>query len=162
MGDFLKEIFATLPITDRAEILLDTCFLYWLFTVQKEKDLMQLCEQNIVALSSFTIEEVLLHAHDVSHVFRERFRKLLKRGLRLYRIDVPVSPGNWEGEYMYVHSVAPELLQVISDKSDAVVAALAYALRAKLLTRDKHHLFTPEVQNLFQKRGISVQKELVL
>jgi predicted nucleic acid-binding protein len=59
-----------------------------------------------------------------------------------------------------VHGIDPELIQLVPDHSDAVIAALAYKIKANILTRDKHHLFTVELKNYFSKQGITVQNNM--
>lgn len=153
----MKELFDSLPRTESADVLIDTCFLYFIFEHNHEKEFVKYCEDNVVALPSFTVEEVLHHSHHVSHVFRERFRHLVKEGLKLRVIDISVHLGDPEGEMAFVRNIDEELIHLIPDHSDAVIAAVAVKIKADILTRDKHHLFTTTLQNYFSSKGIAVK-----
>jgi hypothetical protein len=59
-----------------------------------------------------------------------------------------------------VHGIDPELIQLVPDHSDAVIAALAYKIKANILTRDKHHLFTVDLQNYFSQKNIRIQNNV--
>lgn len=153
----MKELFNQLEKwTLQVDFFIDTCFLYYIFDNQLEKEFVSFCDKYIVALSSFTIEEVLFHRHDVSHVFRERFRHEVSEGLRLYRVDTPVHPGERERERSFVAEFDKALLQLIPDPSDAVLLVVALEHKANVLTRDKHHLFTTKLENFLIDQGISV------
>lgn len=156
----MKELFEELPRTDKPEYIVDTCFLYWIIEHQHVKKFITFCETNIVAITSFTIEEVLYHAHDVDEHVRSQLRKELKKDLRLFRYDIGVSPGSFENEHAFVNEHVPELIPLIADPSDAVIAVVAYETGANLLTRDKHHLFTTQLNNFFEKKGIKVLNNL--
>lgn len=156
----MKELFSKLKKVENAVWLLDTCFLYWVFIHQKEHQLVLFCETNDVAVTTFTRDEVLFHAHDVPHQFRERFRKCVKNGLRLGLVEVDVSPGNPKDEVRFTHEIDPQLIQLVPDHSDAVIAAAAVKLGANILTRDKHHLFTVELENYFRSKGLEVRNNM--
>ena len=153
----MKELFNSLPRVTFADVLIDTCFLYYLFENHLEKEFIDYCEHNRVALTSFTVLEVLHHSHDVNHNFREHFRRLVKEGLKLGVIDISVHPGDPDGEMDFVKTIDEELIHLIPDHSDAVIAAVAVKLHANLLTRDKHHLFTTVLENYFSHKGIVVK-----
>ncbi|MFP4523167.1 MAG: PIN domain-containing protein [Candidatus Nanoarchaeia archaeon] len=156
----MKELFKQLPKTDSPEYIVDTCFLYWIIEHQHFKPFILFCKKHVVAVTSFTIEEVLYHAHDVDEHVRSRLRRALKKDLRLFRYDIDVFPGNFEEEHAFVSKTVPELIPLIPDPSDAVIAAVAYQTKAHLLTRDKHHLFTTQLNNFFTKKGIRVLNNL--
>ncbi|MBR9702988.1 hypothetical protein GOV10_03055, partial [Candidatus Woesearchaeota archaeon] len=93
--------------------------------------------------------------HEKKHI-----RKFLKAHPNLLVVDVPVKPGDWEGEKAFVNHVDPELLKIIPDASDAVLLAAALARRCPVLTKDKHHLFTTTLENYVKDYGIRVFKEM--
>lgn len=152
----MNELFETLPRVTHADYFIDTCFLYYIFAHQKDKEFRLFCEEHIVALTSFNIGEVLFHAHDVNHTFREHFRKFLKSDGRLFRYDMSVSPGDREGEKKFISDFDTNLLEIIPDPSDAVLIVAAMKTKTNVLTRDKHHLFTTKLENYIADFGISV------
>ena len=152
----MKEILDSLPRVTHADYFIDTCFLYYLFEHQKDKEFRIFCEQNIVALTSFNIEEVLFHSHDVSHVFREHFRRFVKGDGRIFRYDVEVSPGDVDGEKKFIGDFDSNLLEIIPDPSDAVLLVAALKTHTNVLTRDKHHLFTTRLENYVSDFKLSV------
>ena len=153
----MKELFDALPRTNSAEWLLDTCFLYYIFEHQKEHELIKFCVANKVAITSFTVEELLFHMRDVKHIVRERLRHLLKESALLQIVEIPVHPGDFEKEIGFVVGVDEKLVHIIPDHSDAVIAAVAVKLHANILTRDKHHLFTAVLSDYFQEKGLLVK-----
>ncbi|MBW2968399.1 hypothetical protein KY362_08015, partial [Candidatus Woesearchaeota archaeon] len=70
-----------------------------------------------------------------------------------------VSPGDREGEKSYVQRFDPEILRLVPDASDAVLLVLALKIRADVLTKDKHHLFTTAAENYLKEYGVRVEKE---
>ena len=153
----MKELFEALPKVTSADYILDTCFVYYVFEHQKEKELIDFCNDNSVAISSFTVEEILYHSKDVNHIVRNRLRHLIKNNILLGVIDIPVHPGNFDEEIGYVVGVDERLLHLIPDHSDAVIAALAVRIHAHLITRDKHHLFTVVLEDYFKNKGLEVK-----
>ena len=155
----MKELFSSLPVLEsnmQAEFLVDTCFLYYTFEHQHEKEFTNFCKNHVVAISSFNQEEFLFHSHDVNHNIREHFRHFVKNGGRLYTTLVPVSPGNPAAEKEYVNATDTRLLEIIPDPSDAVLFAAALKLKASVLTRDKHHLFTAALENFAVEHNMHV------
>ncbi len=155
----MKELLQHLPLLKenaQPDYVVDTCFLYWVFQKGHVKTLKEFCDKHIVLLSSFNAEEFIYHSHDVSNDIRVEFRKEVKDGLRLFFEEVPVHPGNPDEEKEFVHSFDEELLKIIPDPSDAVLAVIASKHKANILTRDKHHLFTTTLENYFSKQGIQV------
>lgn len=153
----MKELFDSLPRTSSADWLIDTCFLYYIFQHQKEKELIDFCKQHSVAITSFTVEELLYHMHDVKHIVRERLRHLIKESALLAVIDVDVHPGEIDQEIGFVVGVDEQLIHLIPDHSDAVVAAVAVRVGANILTRDKHHLFTTVLSDYLHEKNLTVQ-----
>lgn len=158
----MKEIFEKQPRKKIEEaknvVLLDTCFFIHTFEHQKDAKLRELMQKTEVAMTSFNVEEFLFKEHVVDERVREHARKFLKNN-KLTIIDVPVHPGQYESEKIFVRSVDNELLKDISDTSDAVIIAVAVKTNSNILTKDKHHLFTVKLENYLNKYGIQVHKE---
>ena len=155
----MKELFDKFPVLEKdqhPEYLVDTCFVYYLFEHRHEKEFIKFCEDHVVAITSFNQEEFLFHAHHVNHTVKERFRHFVKTGARLHTVAVPVSPGNPDAEKEYIRSIDPKLLEIIPDPSDAVLCAAALVLKANVLTRDKHHLFTAALENYASEHHLAV------
>lgn len=153
----MKELFNALPRVSKADWLLDTCFVYYVFQHQKEKELIEFCKKHDVALTSFTVEELLYHMHDVNHIIRERLRYIIKHSVLLGVIELNVHPGEIDQEIAYVMGADEKLIHLIPDHSDAVVAAAAVNLGANIITRDKHHLFTTVLSDYFKELGLLVK-----
>lgn len=158
----LKELIKQLPLytTGPVDFVVDTCFLYYLFEHQHEKAFAETCEEYVVVLTSFNAEEFLFHSHDVGHRVRERFRHAVKHGLRLFFHEISISPGNPEGEKKFVTDYDEQILKLVPDPSDAVLLVAALQLKADVLTRDKHHLFTTKLENYVYDKGLQVLNNL--
>jgi predicted nucleic acid-binding protein len=158
----MKEIFAALPRveleTTEKNVLLDTCFFIHTFENQHEHQLKELMKQFSVAMTTFNAEEFLLKEHVVDERVREYVRKFLKK-YPIILINVDVHPGDVDAERRFVHDTDPELLMDVSDASDAVLIAAAIRTKSKVLTKDKHHLFTVKLENYLNKHGLEVHKE---
>lgn len=153
----MKELFDALPRTNSAEYLLDTCFLYYVFDHRKERELIEFCSKHCVALTSFTVEEILHTYKHVSHMIRDRLRHLIKNSVLLSVIDIAVHPGEIDEEIGYIVGIDEKLLHIIPDHSDAVLAATAVKFSAHMITRDKHHLFTTVLSDYFKGKGLEVK-----
>ncbi len=161
-------------------LLLDTCFLIKEAERHRLKELMPPgecageCEEEgeergagdgergrrrRVALTSFNAEELVHVAHRLHDKTRESLRHLLQARPALAILELPLHPGDREGEKAFVSSVEPALLAKVPDASDAVLIAAAIATRSDVLTKDKHHLFTVTLENYVQRYGIRVWKE---
>ena len=146
-------------LAHRVDYLVDTCFIYHIFQ-DHEKAFVDFCKNHSVGITSFNVDEVLFHSHDVNHHIRNRLRSAIKEGLFLTVIDVPVSPGNPFAEKSFIEQVDAPLVNIVPDPSDAVLAAVAKSVHAHVLTRDKHHLFTSLLENYFQENGLQVLNNL--
>lgn len=158
----MKELLEILPKYDSGPVdfVVDTCFLYYLFSHQHEKAFIETCNEYVVVLTSFNAEEFLFHSHDVPHEVRERFRHAVKHGLRLFFHNIPIKPGDSAGEKEFVASYDEHILQIVPDPSDAVLLVAALRLKADILTRDKHHLFTTKLENYVYDKGLQVLNNL--
>lgn len=142
--------------TARRLTLLDTSFL--ISELQEGSSLLHATPAHPFAMTSFNLSELFHAVHSLPHV-KEPLRRFLKRAT-LTIIDVPARPGEWEAERAFVASVEPQLLRIIPDVSDAVLAAAALATHSNILTKDKHHLFTTRLEDFLTRDGITVWKEL--
>jgi len=133
-------------------VLLDTCFIIDCVARSKKIEFVN------SGITSFNIEELVHVAHKLGHL-KKGLRKFLK-DTEFVVVDVPVSPGDWKAEKDFVKSVDSGLLQHIADASDAVLIAAAVKTQSNVLTKDKHHLFTVELENFVKDYNIQVFKEL--
>lgn len=139
--------------------LIDTCFLIYCLEKDKMKELESFCSENSVGLSSFNAAE-LDHIHGrFPGPLNRHLRNFLKQKL-IKLVEVDVVPGQRAKEKKYVESFDPAMLKQVHDPSDAVLLSLAAKIRADVLTRDKHHLFTVDVENYLSEYGIKVLKEI--
>lgn len=158
----MKELFDLLaqgdmrsPLAQQTQYLIDTCFFYEAFA-HHEKEFIEFCKNNAVGITSFNVEEVLFHSHDVNHHIRNRIRSAIKENLNLVVIQAPVSPGDPIAEKEFIEKYDQNLINLIPDPSDAVLAAVASSIGAHVITRDKHHLFTTQLENYFNEKGLKV------
>jgi len=135
-------------------VLLDTCFIFDM--LKKNEKLPSGFEYG---LSSFTVEELLKVTHKNLHKMKVPFRRFLNENSFVI-VETPVHPGDWEGEKDFVKSVDPKILQHVPDASDAVLLAVAVKTHSIVMAKDKHHLFTVELENFLVQYGIKVYKEL--
>ena len=157
----MKELFEKLPEITNPQILIDTCFIYWVYENQHEKQFHEFCNKHKVALTSFTIEELIYHAHHVNKHARSRLRKELKeKNLQLHKYSQPVHPGKPQEQKNYIQKHQPELLEIIPDNSDSILVIASIQTKANILTRDKHHLFTAQLNNYLQEKNIQVYNNI--
>ena len=149
----LFEKFEKVGVEKKGLVFLDTCFVFDL--LNREKDLVK---GYPYALCSFNVEELLFVGHKL-HKMKARLRRFLKSHEFLV-VDVPVHPGDRDGEKAFVDSVDKELLKHIADPSDAVLLAVAVQTNSTVLTKDKHHLFTVELVNYLRGKDVRVFKEM--
>jgi len=153
----MKELFEKFKKVNLEEghnlILLDTCFVFDL--LDREKNLIP---NKNYAFTSFNVEELTAVGHRL-HKMKVRLRRLLKNNVFTI-VEVPVHIGNMQSEKDFVNSIDSDLLKHIADPSDAVLLAAAIKTKSDVLTKDKHHLFTVDLENYVQKYGIKVYKEL--
>lgn len=137
--------------------LIDTCEIINLFELHKEKELLS----GDIAICSFNRDELthVSHRHKINPHLKHSITKFFEKN-KITIIDVPVTPGNNIEEMSYVDSVNKDLLRLIPDPSDAVLAACALQNKASIVTRDRHHLYTAKLENLFNKFNIKVEKKI--
>lgn len=137
---------------------LDTCFIFHMLG-QHSKELIEFCNSSNVYIISFNLDEIDYLLHKMPHEIKIRWRDFVKDA-KLSSLEVPVKPGNKDDEKKYVSSFDPKLLEVIPDPSDAVLLVAAVKNRANVITRDKHHLFTVDLENYLNGYGIQVYNGL--
>ncbi|HME86855.1 MAG TPA: PIN domain-containing protein [Candidatus Nanoarchaeia archaeon] len=137
--------------------LIDTCAIIDLFENNREDELLK----PGIAVCSFNADELIFieHRHSMNTHLRHAIKKFFQEQT-VAVVSVPVSPGNRKEEQQYVASVDAELLRLIPDPSDAVLAACALSCNADIVTKDRHHLYTARLENLFNKNKIAVFKRL--
>lgn len=155
----MKELFDKFPSEDLSKardfILIDTCFL--IHAVEHNyKEFLTLPNK---AMITFNIEELLKVEHKLKST-KTKIRKFLKEVEDFTIINIPVHPGEWEREKEFIRAIDHELLNHCQDNSDAVLLASAIETRSIILTKDKHHIFTGELENFLNKYKIAVYKEL--
>ncbi|MGM5479888.1 MAG: hypothetical protein ACQESC_00340 [Nanobdellota archaeon] len=148
----MKELFDSFPHIDftsskKIDFFVDTCFLRYICSHHLEKDFLSFCSHNLVAVTSFTVEELVFHHNTMSTEQKTHLRHVLKKKPSLIVVDIPVSPGNGDLERSFVSSMDSRFLSLVRDPSDAVLFAVAVNYSADILTRDKHHLFNSLVEN---------------
>ena len=152
----MKELFDKFPTVGlevKNLVLLDTCFIFDL--LDKEYTLIP---GHTYGLTSFNVEELLKVGHRL-HKMKVRLRRFLKSNTFLI-VETPVHIGDYDQEKEFVNSIDSELLKHIADPSDAVLLAVAIKTNSIVLTKDKHHLFTVELENYLRKYDIKVYKEI--
>lgn len=112
-----------------------------------------------LATTSFNIDELMFVEHRLGHEVRSRLRDFFRES-QILIVDVPVVPGDREAERSFVNSVDDKLLANVSDPSDAVLIAAAIRTGSCIVTRDKHHLFTVQLEDFLKPYGIRVYKDL--
>lgn len=136
-------------------LLLDTCFIIWMAEHHRLRELLT----RPIVTTSFNLEELEYVSKHLPDKVREELRHFFKEHHELLILDVAVSPGDRQGEHDFVNRHAPELIPLVPDPSDAVLAAVALVTKSDVLTKDKHHLFTTQLENLFNQRSVHVWKE---
>lgn len=141
----------------RGLVLLDTCF--FINFLEHHKDL-SLAENKVrLATTSFNVEELIHVEHRLSSGLKAKLRKSFKSSPLLI-VDVPVHPGDRDGECRFVNSVDTGILSNVPDPSDAVLVAAAIETGSSVVTRDRHHVFTAKLENFIKRYNIQVYKDL--
>lgn len=156
----MKELLDALPKINLTQaknlVFVDTCFLVHCMEKGFGKKLISIPN---LALTSFNAEELVHIHHHLQHHINTSLRSFLKQG-KFQFVDVPVHPGNRLEEISFVGDIDRQLLRYVHDPSDAVLIAAAIATKSDVLTRDKHHLFTVDLENFLDKYGISVYNDV--
>jgi len=155
----MQELIDTLEQKTKADYLLDTCFLMHILETDRLKHLEDFCRSNSVGMSSFNLKELSNRHHILHGTLSHHLRNFLKQKM-VCNIPLDFGPGEREKEREYVSGFDPKLLEVVRDPSDAVLLVLGLKIRANILTRDKHHIFTTKAENYLSTHGIKVMNEL--
>lgn len=137
-------------------VLLDTCFIINLLENHKHLDKLK---NKKIAITSFNIEELLHVERKLSHELKKMIREFLKHP-NFSILELPVHPGSREDERKFVSSIDKNLLKAVHDPSDAVLIAAAIKTNSIILTKDKHHIFTVELEEFLKKYNLRVYKDL--
>ena len=155
----MRELIDSLDTSSRVDYFLDTCFLLHMIQKGHTKQLINFCKDNKVGMSSFNLDEIDHVHHRLTGTVNHHLRDILKKKI-FSKVIVDVHPGDREAERQYVQDLDKDILRIVPDPSDAVLFVQALKMRASLLTKDKHHLFTTGAENYLQEYGIKVYKEL--
>lgn len=162
----MKELLLNLPqinlykCEEKDLILIDTCFLIYIFDHNKQKEFEKFCRDKNVALTSFNANELIFIIHKIHEKTKDHIRHFLKKKL-IKLLEISIMPGNKLHEKTFVEAADPSLMTHVSDPSDAVLVAAAIQSQAGLiLTRDKHHLFTTDLEHFLKNYSIAVGNEL--
>lgn len=137
--------------------LLDTSF--FISCMEHHERMEMLLNVPLIAMTSFNAEELIHIERNLSHSTRKNIRHFLKEG-KIVVVNVDAHPGDWKGERAFVELADPALLMHVHDPSDAVLIAAAIKTHSNVFTKDKHHLFTVELEEFVKQYDIKVFKEL--
>ena len=157
----MKELLDNLLAMDLAHarnlVLLDTSF--FVSSMEHHERMEMLLKVPFIAMTSFNAEELIHIERNLSHSTRKNIRAFLKEG-KIVIVSIDAHPGDWKGERAFVELADPALLMHVHDPSDAVLIAAAIKTHSNVFTKDKHHLFTVELQEFVKHYDIKVLKEL--
>ena len=139
-------------------VLLDTCIIIHELLGQRDKKLLDFCEENNVLITSFNVEELKKVSNKLGHE-KKKVKHFLENA-KINIIFVPVSLGEIKKEKKYADDINEELLKKIHDPSDAVLVAAAIKSQSDIITRDKHHLFTIQLEQELKEYGLNIYNEL--
>jgi len=134
--------------------ILDTCFVLYELEKGNQKKLEEFCRKNNVYMTSFNLEElekVEKRIHNIKHFVKDFLDKNLVK-----KIEIPIHIGEFNKEKKYAQDIDSDIIKLIQDPSDAVMVATAILTKSNILTRDKHHVFTSDVENELKKYSIEV------
>lgn len=151
----MQELIDSLDRSSGVDYLIDTSFLLHMVKEEQTHHLIDFCKSNKVGISSFNLAEIDKVHHKLDGTVNHHLRDFLKQKL-VSCVPVEVKPGDWAGERNYVRGFDEKMLKLIPDASDAVLLVLALKIKANVLTRDKHHIFTTSAENYLKYYGIEV------
>ena len=155
----MQEIIDALEKSFSVNYLIDTCFLIHMLENNQAHHLLRFCQSKRAGISSFNLEELNKIHHKLERNVKHRLRTFLKEKA-VCCVPVEVRPGEWTAERNYVRGFDDKLLKTVPDASDAVLLVLALKIKANVLTRDKHHIFTTQAENYLKYYGIEVLNSL--
>lgn len=143
---------------NKKSVVLDTCFILHELLNQREKQLLDFCEENTVIITSFNLAELKKVSKKLGHD-KKIIRSFLEKN-SAYLVSIPVSPGERDKEKEYVNDFDPAILKKVRDASDAVLVVAAIKSGSNILTRDKHHLFTTSLSEELHNYGLNVFNDI--
>lgn len=142
---------------DKKTVLLDTSFL--IYELNRDvKALKEFCAENNVLMADFNLIE-LSNVEKHNHSIKRKAKKFFEERI-IRKIVTSINPGEWEKERKYALETDPDLLRYVHDASDAVLVAAAIKSNSDILTRDKHHLFTAELENKLSEYNTKVFNDI--
>ncbi|MFP4403414.1 MAG: PIN domain-containing protein [Candidatus Woesearchaeota archaeon] len=154
----MKEIFNKfnyIDLNSKNLILFDTCFFIDIIKKDKHSTI-----KNInFSMTSFNIEELIHVTHSIKHNLKHKVRDFFKEK-QIDILNIDVSLGQIKKQRDFINNIDENLLKHIHDPSDAVLVASAIKTNSVILTKDKHHLFTSELENFISKYNIKIFKEV--
>ncbi|MFW6220278.1 MAG: hypothetical protein ACOC3X_01255 [Nanoarchaeota archaeon] len=154
----MKEIFNKfnyIDLNSKNLILFDTCF--FIDIIQKDKH--NTIKNINFSMTSFNIEELIHVTHSIKHNLKHKVRDFFKEK-QIDILNIDVSLGQIKKQRDFINNIDENLLKHIHDPSDAVLVASAIKTDSIILTKDKHHLFTSELENFISKYNIKIFKEV--
>lgn len=142
----------------KKSVMLDTCFIIHEIKMQKEARLIEFCKNNTVLINTFNLEELKKVSKKLGHE-KKRLKHFLENA-EYNIIDVPIHLGDFELEREYINTFDDNLLKKIKDPSDGVLVVCAIKSGSNIITRDKHHLFTEQLEEEMQKYGLLVYNDI--
>lgn len=154
----MLDVFQNLRHVEKTKnaILLDSCFFLNLFENHKQYMLSEFISNNNVCLTSFNAAEILHRLNRFDEKVFHNISHFLFSSPNITILDINVYPGNKTAEVNYVTEIGPELLNIIPDPSDAVLAACAIKFNSDIITKDRHHLYTNDLKHFFEKHNLEV------
>lgn len=149
----LKTISILDALLDKSYIL-DTCFLIYEIEKGNTRKLENFCKENACYLNSFNVEELEKVERRIPNIKHAVESFLKKKLIKIIKLDIHI--GDVNTEKLFAEDTDKELLKKIADPSDAVMVAAGIQTKSDILTRDKHHVFTIEVEKEISKFGIKI------
>lgn len=143
---------------NKKSVMLDTCFIIHELIEQREKKLLEFCDENNVLTTSFNIEELKKVSKKLGHD-KKKIKDFLNKA-KIKIINVPVSLGEINKEKKYADDLSKKILAKVHDPSDAVLVVAAINSGSNILTRDKHHLFTTQLSQELKEYGLNVYNDI--
>lgn len=157
----MKELISNLLTMDLAHarnlVLLDTSF--FISCMEHHERMEMLLKIPFIAITSFNLDELMHLERNLAHPTRKNLREFLKNG-KIVVVSIDVHPGDWKAEREFVELADPALLAHVHDPSDAVLISAAIRTHSNVFTKDKHHLFTVELEEFVKQYDIRIYKEL--
>ncbi|MCB9359448.1 PIN domain-containing protein [Candidatus Woesearchaeota archaeon] len=156
MEEAINNITKVLPSQAEGITLIDTCAFVHHF---EHPEKIARLKRPGIGITSFNLAELLYIEHKLPEKVKEGIKRFLKHE-DLTVVDIPVFPGDKDGELSYVKDIDPEILNIVPDPSDAVLYATAVKMNSDIVTRDKHHIYTQLAEQFANKHGVEVRNKI--